>query len=109
MKKHVEVESLLNNLPDDLPYKASVKRVLMQAPSADVVEVRCGEWISCEDRLPDGCGRFLVCRDTCLGLRAEILSYNENWYYYDREYGDVYFHDVTHWMPLPEVPKMKGE
>jgi hypothetical protein len=36
MKKHVDVEPLLNNLPDDLPYKASVKRVLTQAPSADV-------------------------------------------------------------------------
>lgn len=36
MKKHVDAEALLNNLPDDLPYKASVKRVLMQAPSADV-------------------------------------------------------------------------
>ena len=36
MKKYVDVEALLNNLPDDLPYKAIVKRVLMQAPSADV-------------------------------------------------------------------------
>ena len=42
MKKYIDVEALLNNLPDDLPYKASVKRVLMQAPSTDVVEVvRC--------------------------------------------------------------------
>jgi hypothetical protein len=44
MEKHVNVEQLLNNLPNDLPYKASVKRVLIQAPTADVVEVRHGEW-----------------------------------------------------------------
>ena len=39
--KYVDVESLLARLPDDLPYKASVKRVLMQAPTVEVV--RCKE------------------------------------------------------------------
>lgn len=40
--RHIDADELLNKLPDDLPYKASVKRVLMQAPTADVVEVvRC--------------------------------------------------------------------
>ncbi|MBR4295730.1 MAG: hypothetical protein IKT56_02690 [Clostridia bacterium] len=34
---YINTDELLNNLPDDLPYKASVKRVLMQAPEADVV------------------------------------------------------------------------
>lgn len=37
MARYVDVEALLSKLPDDLPYKASVKRVLMQAPTADVV------------------------------------------------------------------------
>ena len=44
MSKYIDADALLNNLPDDLPYKASVKRVLIQAPTADVVEVRHGEW-----------------------------------------------------------------
>lgn len=35
--KYINVDALLALLPDDLPYKASVKRVFMQAPSADVV------------------------------------------------------------------------
>ena len=43
--RYVDVNKLLNRLPDDLPYKASVKRVLTQAPEADVVEVRHGEWL----------------------------------------------------------------
>ena len=37
MPRYIDVDELLNNLPDDLPYKASVKRVLIQAPTADVV------------------------------------------------------------------------
>ena len=46
MNRYVNVDRLLNRLPDDLPYKASVKRVLTQAPDADVVEVRHGYWLS---------------------------------------------------------------
>lgn len=42
MSRYIDADELLHRLPDDLPYKASVKRVLMQAPAADVVEVvRC--------------------------------------------------------------------
>lgn len=44
MSRYIDADALLNKLPDDLPYKASVKRVLMQAPTADVVEVRHGTW-----------------------------------------------------------------
>lgn len=37
MRRYIDADKLLRNLPDDLPYKASVKRVLIQAPKADVV------------------------------------------------------------------------
>ena len=44
--RYIDADALLNNLPDDLPYKASVKRVLIQAPTEDVVEVvRCKDCI----------------------------------------------------------------
>ena len=43
-KRYIDADALLTKLPNDLPYKASVKRVLMQAPTADVVEVRHGTW-----------------------------------------------------------------
>ena len=36
MARYIDADALLSRLPDDLPYKASVKRVLMQAHSADV-------------------------------------------------------------------------
>lgn len=48
MARYIDADELLGRLPDNLPYKASVKRVLLQAPTADVVEVvRCRD---CEYR-----------------------------------------------------------
>lgn len=44
--RYIDADKELYNLSDDLPYKASVRRVLMQAPEADVVEVRHGKWIA---------------------------------------------------------------
>ena len=35
MPRYIDVDELLNNLPDDLPYKASVKRVLIQASNSE--------------------------------------------------------------------------
>lgn len=35
--RYIDADALLQRLPDDLPYKGSVKRVLIQAPTADVV------------------------------------------------------------------------
>lgn len=36
MARYIDADALLSRLPDDLPYKASVKRVLIQASPADV-------------------------------------------------------------------------
>jgi hypothetical protein len=36
MARYIDTDALLSKLPDDLPYKSSVKRVLMQAQEADV-------------------------------------------------------------------------
>ena len=33
----VDADWILNHLPDDLPYKDSVKRVLLQAPEIDAI------------------------------------------------------------------------
>lgn len=40
--KLVDADELLSHLPNDLPYKASVKRILIQAPEA---VVRCKDCI----------------------------------------------------------------
>ena len=39
MSRYIDADELLKRLPEDLPYKASVKRVLMQAPDVDAVAV----------------------------------------------------------------------
>lgn len=39
MNRYIDRDALLKSLPEDLPYKASVKRVLMQAPTANVAPI----------------------------------------------------------------------
>ena len=67
------------------------------------------EWISVEERLPEENGRYLVCVDishfafenlTTIAIMA-----------YGKSHGFYLYNDtekVTHWMPLPDAPKMKG-
>lgn len=61
-----------------------------------------GEWISVEDRLPEREGMYLA--HTSHG-RTMICFYVD---YYCNGKPDWERHDVTHWMPLPKPPKMKG-
>lgn len=42
-KKYVEVNDLLQHLPDE-PYKGATRRVLQQAPAADVAPVIHAKW-----------------------------------------------------------------
>lgn len=73
------------------------------------------EWISVEDRLPEECKNVL-----CFEGKKIVIAFMEktedcgeyvpvfwDWIAYDRDdtYDEVC---VTHWMPLPEPPKMKG-
>ena len=68
-----------------------------------------GGWISVDERLPEENGRCLV----CVAIRhlvfedltmVVIMGYNKiNGF--DVVSGEE---TVTHWMPLPEAPKMKG-
>ena len=68
------------------------------------------EWISVEERLPEENGRYLVCVNvshlafTNLTIIA-VMEYGKKHGFY------LYSEDepVTHWMPLPEPPKMKGD
>ena len=81
------------------------------------------EWISVKDRLPDKGGKYLcVCRSSW-GPYMDILEFSPKlskldkydfsgknypgWADYDGEYGWYEMDDVTHWMPLPELPEVK--
>lgn len=80
------------------------------------------EWISVKDRLPDKNGRYLCCKESvCGGEYIDICSFAKNlykvdkydfkgmkrmgWYTYDSEWGYGEMCGVTHWMPLPDLPK----
>lgn len=59
-KKYIEANDLMKHLPNE-PYKGAIRRVLQQAPAADVVEVvRCRDckyydsyYISCDHERHD--------------------------------------------------------
>ena len=75
-KEYIEREATLRNLADDLPYKGSVKRVLMQAPAADVVEVKHGEWVFEHDPIKDPKKYFIRIVCSCCGLKTgEVSNY----------------------------------
>ena len=61
------------------------------------------EWISVDERLPERIGKYLV---FTVDRRIYICDFIDH--YCD---GDAQFDDykVTHWMPLPKAPKVKGE
>ena len=77
-----------------------------------------GEWISVKDKLPDKDGNYLCCWGEHKGIA--ICSFAKNlrkvdkydfkgknragWYDYDSEWGYGEMCNVTHWMPLPELP-----
>ena len=79
------------------------------------------EWISVKDRLPEEDGNYLVChwfmKTPIISLCGfakdgeEVdeydLKWQKNvWYDYCSEYGYVAINDITHWMPLPQPPKL---
>ena len=41
----IDADELEKNLSNDLPYKGSVKRVLIQAPTVEAEPVRRGKWV----------------------------------------------------------------
>lgn len=60
------------------------------------------EWISVEERLPEKQANFLIADDKG---HMEIALWTKQFGWFS---GSNRVKKVTHWMPLPEPPKMKG-
>ena len=79
------------------------------------------KWISVKERLPETDGNYLVYQEGYIVPAIRVLSFAKDgrkvdkydfyrewknvWYRYDSEWGHITIDDVTHWMPLPEMPK----
>ena len=111
MSDLISREELLNeiNLLKESPWcnddYTTVK--LVRKDAIDVVE-RCVEkapgvpqWISVKDRLPKK--RTEVLAVISLGIMV-VAWYDREW-----SYNGITLHNVTHWMPLPELPESEDE
>jgi hypothetical protein len=93
---------------DELPEKCD--RFCQYGTYAEILYnagYRKQEWISVEDRLPDEDGEYL----TWDGLVCFLIWFNASLGLWNvSEGGDTSsaIRGVTHWMPLPEAPKMEG-
>jgi hypothetical protein len=59
------------------------------------------KWISVEERLPDEQGHFLIV-DKEEQMNTVFYTPRFGWFSHFR------IKNITHWMPLPEAPKVKG-
>ena len=85
-------------------------------PDCEVCEARLlyeagyrkSEWISVDERLPGVSGKYICCvkdkRGNTWTVPADWSLEMKMWF---GEFGEIK-NMVTHWMPLPEAPKMKG-
>ena len=66
------------------------------------------EWISVDERLPEKSGDYLTFHEhgSCGTIYYNAAIKLWNVYYVDDTRSAI--RSITHWMPLPEAPKMKG-
>lgn len=68
------------------------------------LRARVPKWISVDNRLPEEDGYYLCCIKSALfpdRVYIDILECDKGSF----EEGHIYTDTVTHWMPLPELPK----
>ena len=89
------------HIEDDGVYSEGVERDCV------AFERKQSEWISVEERLPEHLEKVLVYDEMGNMNTAMFLRYNNG----NVDWCTSVRHtcQVTHWMPLPEAPKMKGD
>lgn len=64
-------------------------------------EVKTVQWVSVEERLPEKDGRYIVCT-----AKGSVYCTKFSTRHAPCFHTDINTH-ITHWMPLPEPPKME--
>lgn len=72
---------------------------------------RASGWISCSERLPDEPGVHVIVTDGIHIMESwyEIIDGEMLWVDNYTMYVNINFGEVTHWMPLPNMPKRKDD
>lgn len=91
--------------------KGDIARLVVSAPTiAKDNNVLSSGWVSMNDRPPDVYGPYLVALDTIIpGLNINVHWWTGNGvedYWRGAEVGSR-ITNVTHWMPLPELPEVR--
>lgn len=107
MKKYIDRDEFVNRINENVELTDPEEQewvkdeCIRQAHAMPPVNV--GEWISVDERLPDGNGVFLV---SLKESGYENLVYFDVIPYADGEWRNLPDKfTVSHWMPLPEPPK----
>lgn len=90
--------------------------VVQQANALYNAGYRKQEWISVEDRLPEKNGQYLVTNGKKITIEQFshpncLTAFSKPSFCFWDNSGDGWWRKLnfpTHWMPLPEAPKMKG-
>ena len=87
--------------------------LIRRLPAADVEPVRL--WIPCSERLPEEDGPYLVAKDETGWIGVYNFAREKDfpcvaglenvWWRLDDEWDPLPMAGVTHWQPLPELPK----
>lgn len=66
------------------------------------------KWVDIKDRLPEVDTEVLAYVGKYNSIQIMSLDKNNRWWDYEANAVEEYWR-ITHWMPLPQPPKMKGE
>ena len=101
LRAYTEQEKIGNFMFVACEIKQNFANMIEDAPT-----IQYPEWISCAERLPEYNKEVLVYNSGL--IRVYSLSKGNNWRSdkWEDEHGDWQsLDDVTHWMPLPQLPK----
>lgn len=106
MAEYIEREAAYEAImsePPDAHYPHWYADKIKAIPASDVEPVQ--EWISVKDRLPEA-GGYVVCiakRNPFSRFMPMVARIEKNGWV--NPITEQYISEVTHWMPLPELPK----
>ena len=111
MTKEKQIEDVVDILYNTERLLIAKDDMVIIAKSLYKANYRKQEWISVDERLPDVLQEVLAYRGKHIGNLMNVYTYVGGDMWQD-EYGFGCRREdegITHWMPLPEPLKMKGE